>query len=235
MLFSIVVPCYNEAENIPLILERFKEAIETREDIEVILVNNGSTDNSAGVLDGLLPGYPFARTVTVEVNQGYGYGILCGLNASKGDFLGWTHADMQTDPADVIKAINMISSNGYLKKLYIKGSRKGRSLSDTFFTAGMSVFETVYLHTELKDINAQPNMFSRAFFGKWKNPPYDFSLDLYALYMAKKCGCRIIRFPVVFPERIHGQSKWNSGFKSKMKFIKRTLDFSRELKRKGIS
>ncbi len=235
MLFSIIVPCYNEAENIPLILNRFKEVIGEREDIEVILVNNGSTDNSADVLSELLPEYPFARTTLVEVNQGYGYGILSGLRASKGDFLGWTHADMQTDPADVLKAIKIINANDCRKKLYVKGNRKGRSISDTFFTAGMSAFETVYLRAELKDINAQPNMFSRAFFKKWKNPPYDFSLDLYALYMAKKCGCKIIRFPVIFPERIHGQSKWNSGFKSKMKFIKRTIDFSRELKRKGIS
>lgn len=235
MFFSIIVPCYNEAENIPLILKRFSEVVGKRNDIEVILVNNGSTDNSAETLDSLLPDCRFARTAFVEVNQGYGFGILCGLKAAKGDFLGWTHADMQTDPADVIKAINIIIENEYRGNVYVKGSRKGRRFSDTFFTVGMSVFETVYLRTKLNDINAQPNMFSREFFEKWKNPPYDFSLDLYALYMAKKCGCDVIRFPVVFPERIHGQSKWNSGFKSKIKFVKRTVDFSRELKRKGIS
>ncbi len=60
MKLSIVVPCYNEEENIPLILERFQEVIE-REDIEVILVNNGSTDNSAQVLEQLLPKYSFAK------------------------------------------------------------------------------------------------------------------------------------------------------------------------------
>ena len=43
MKLSIVVPCYNEADNIPLILERFDEVIKTDE-VEVILVNNGSTD-----------------------------------------------------------------------------------------------------------------------------------------------------------------------------------------------
>lgn len=46
MKLSIVVPCYNEADNIPLILERFNEVINNNE-VEVVLVNNGSTDNSA--------------------------------------------------------------------------------------------------------------------------------------------------------------------------------------------
>ena len=94
MKLSIVVPCYNEEKNIPLILERFDEMIE-RDDIEVILVDNGSTDNSAQVLTELLPKYSFARTVKVEVNQGYGYGILQGLRECKGEYIGWTHADMQ--------------------------------------------------------------------------------------------------------------------------------------------
>ena len=110
MKLSIVVPCYNEADNIPLILERFDEVIKTDE-VEVILVNNGSTDNSAVVLDELLPNYSFARTVFVPVNQGYGYGILQGLNAAEGDYIGWTHADMQTDPADVLKALDIIKTD----------------------------------------------------------------------------------------------------------------------------
>lgn len=228
MKLSIVVPCYNEEENIPLILERFGEVIE-REDIEVILVNNGSTDNSAQVLAGLLPKYPFARTVLVEVNQGYGYGILQGLKVCQGEYIGWTHADMQTDPADIIRALEIIERERGL--VFVKGNRKGRPLFDVFFTAGMSFFETCYLHKKLYDINAQPNIFPKVFYDGWEEPPYDFSLDLYALYMARKKGLKVIRFPVLFPERIHGESKWNTGLKSKWKFIKRTIDFSVKLKR----
>lgn len=48
---SIVVPCYNEAENLPLIYKRFKKVIGERDRIEVILVNNGSKDNSAEVFE----------------------------------------------------------------------------------------------------------------------------------------------------------------------------------------
>lgn len=233
MKLSIVVPCYNEAENIPLILKRFGEVIK-REDIEVLLVDNGSSDNSAQIISRLLPEYPFASTIRVEVNQGYGYGILQGLKSCGGDFIGWTHADMQTDPADLIKALDIIEKNNNDKNLFVKGNRKGRPLFDQFFTSGMSIFETLYMGVNLYDVNAQPNVFSRKFFETWQNPPKDFALDLYALYMARKSGLQIERFDVVFPERIHGESHWNTGLASKWKFIKRTVGFSRKLKKDGI-
>lgn len=227
---SIVVPCYNEEQNIPLILNRFREVIE-RDDIEVILVDNGSTDDSARVLAELLPGYSFARSTKVEVNQGYGYGILQGLGECKGEYIGWTHADMQTDPADILKALAIIEEENGL--VFVKGNRKGRPLFDVFFTAGMSLFETCYLGKKLYDINAQPNIFPKIFFDSWENPPYDFSLDLYALYMARKRNLKVVRFPVLFPERIYGESKWNTGLKAKWKFIKRTVAFSVNLKKNG--
>lgn len=226
---SIVVPCYNESENIPLILNRFNEVID-RTDIELILVDNGSTDGSNKVLDKLIPDYKFARVVTVAKNQGYGFGILSGLRASNGSYIGWTHADMQTDPADVIKALKIIDQCPSTE-IYVKGIRKKRPFSDNFFTIGMSFFESILLKTKLWDINAQPNIMSKSFYEMWKNPPHDFSLDLYALYMAKQANVEVVRFPVMFPERIHGESKWNTGLKSKIKFIKRTVNFSLKLKK----
>lgn len=232
MKLSIVIPCYNESKNIPLILEKFQNVIGERE-IEVVLVNNGSTDDSASVLEQLLPQYPFALSVLVEVNQGYGFGILQGLKKCSGEYLGWTHADMQTDPADVAKAYDLIKQKN-VPNLFVKGNRKGRPLFDQIFTSGMSLFETLYLKKPLYDINAQPNIFSRDFYNTWENPPHDFSLDLYVLYMAKIKKIPVVRFDVLFPERLHGTSSWNTGLSSKKKFILRTLDFSKKLKKGGI-
>ena len=235
MKMSVVVPCYNEADNIPLILERFSDVIK-RNDVEVVLVDNGSTDRSPELLEELIPKFAFARTTRVEVNQGYGYGIVQGLKECKGEFIGWTHADMQTDPADLIKALEIIEKNGNDKKIYVKGNRKGRPLFDQVFTSGMSLFETIYMGEKLYDINAQPNVFSREFFESWENPPKDFALDLYVFYMAKKNDLKIERFDVLFPERKYGESHWNNGsLKAKWKFIKRTLEFSIKLKNSGIS
>ncbi|MBL0686996.1 MAG: glycosyltransferase [Sulfurospirillum sp.] len=230
MKLSIIVPCYNEEKNIPLILEKFNAVI-NRDDIEVLLVNNGSTDNSKEMMDNLVPQYSFARVVLVEVNQGYGYGISSGLKEAQGEFIGYTHADMQTDPADVLKALDIIEQEEDPTHCYIKGDRKGRAVFDQFFTMGMSAFETLYLGKKLWDINAQPNIFHKSFFEKLTNIPKDFSLDLYFLYTAQKQGLKVIRFDVIFPKRIHGESSWNTGLSSKWKFIKRTIDFSVKLKK----
>ena len=230
MKLSIILPCYNEEKNIPLILEKFNNCIKTK-DIELILINNGSNDNSEDVLKKTLPNYSFARTVKIEINQGYGHGVVQGLNSSKGEFVCYTHADMQTDPEDVLKGLEIIKNSSNPENCFIKGDRKGRSFFDQFFTIGMSIFETLYMRTILWDINAQPNLFHRNFFKSLNNIPKDFSLDLYFLFMAKKKRLNIIRFDVVFPPRIHGVSSWNDGFSSRWKFIKRTINFSAKLKR----
>lgn len=232
MKLSIIIPCFNEEKNIPLILERFKNIISTQ-DIEVILVNNGSTDGSQAVLDKLLPNFTFAKTVLVEKNKGYGYGILMGLKNATGEYIGWTHADMQTDPADVLKAY-IIANKMLDNNVFIKGNRKNRYIFDSIFTAGMSVFESIYMKKILYDINAQPTVFPKKFYDQWKNPPNDFSLDLYSYYMALNSGLKIKRFPVLFEKRIHGKSSWNTGILAKWKFIKRTINYSIRLKNGGI-
>ena len=233
MKMSIVIPCYNEEENIPIILDKFDNIL-TDEDIEIILVNNGSTDNSDEVLKRLLPKYLFARTVLVPINKGYGYGILQGLKEAKGDFLGWMHADMQTDPQDIIRAYKILEKNNWNKNMYVKGKRKKRSFVENFFTIGMSIFETIYLREFLWDINGQPNVFSRKFYRTWIEPPKDFSFDLYVLYMGKKQKLDFKRINVLFPNRINGVSSWNTGLLSKWKLIKRIIKYSIELKKKGI-
>jgi len=229
MKFSLVIPCYNEARNLPLLLERCR-AVAGVDGHEVILVDNGSSDDSAAVLAALLPGYPGCRTVRVEVNRGYGHGILAGLAAARGRLLGWTHADMQTDPQDALAALPLFERHG--QALFVKGQRQGRPLADVAFTVGMSIFETLLLRKPLWDINAQPTLFARAFFESWRQPPDDFSLDLYAYYLARRAGLRIERIPVNFGKRAHGHSHWNVNWAAKRKFIRRTIDYSLELKKR---
>ena len=78
---SIVVPCYNEVLNLPNIFAKFDDILAKRTDIEVILVNNGSTDNSAQVFEKEISARKEKniKLVNVMQNQGYGYGILSGL------------------------------------------------------------------------------------------------------------------------------------------------------------
>lgn len=226
--FSLVIPCYNEANNIPLLLARC-ESLSISASTEVILVDNGSTDNTPQVLSNLLPKYPGCRSIRVEKNKGYGFGIISGLNVARGTILGWTHADLQTDPFDVINGLDFFDLHG--DDIFVKGRRYGRPFSDIFFTIGMSIFETLLLVKPMWDINAQPTMFSRDFFEKWNNAPDDFSLDLYVYYQAKINGLKICRFPVKFSKRAYGLSHWNINWAAKRKFIYRTLKFSLQLKK----
>ena len=227
MKFSLIIPCYNEADNIPLLLERCKP-IGLLEGYEVILVDNGSTDKTSSILMQSLPNYTGCRSVRVELNQGYGFGILSGLRAAEGEILAWTHADMQTDPQDAIEGLKYLENN---KRVFVKGLRYGRPFADVIFTFGMSLFESLLMTKLMRDINAQPTMLTKDFFETWKNPPHDFSLDLYAYCKAKKAGLDVKRFPVSFGERAHGVSHWNVNVAAKWKFIKRTVEYSLHLKR----
>ncbi|NKW80864.1 glycosyltransferase family 2 protein [Ochrobactrum pecoris] len=122
MKLSIAIPCYNEALNIPLIVTRLREIIVGRDDVEVLLVDNGSKDNTADVLRRELQEGDAIRVITVPVNQGYGYGILRGLEAASGEVLAWTHADMQTDPRDVLIAFDLYKEHAG-QKIIVKGKK----------------------------------------------------------------------------------------------------------------
>ena len=223
---SIIIPCYNESKSLPMLISRCKEVANKDSNIEIVIVDNGSNDDTSSVLDDLISGLTFITRVEIEVNQGYGHGILVGLAAARGEILSWTHADMQTDLGDALKGLDFFNSISNSEDLFVKGRRQGRPLADVFFTVGMSIFETLLLRKFMWDINAQPTMFHRKFFLTWKLPPKDFSLDLYAYYMAKKSRLEVKRFPVVFAERAHGVSSWNVSFISRYHFIKRTLLYS---------
>ncbi len=224
---SLIIPCFNEAKNLPILISRCKDLIE-KYPVEIILVDNGSTDNSSM----LIAKYPFIKLVKVKKNEGYGNGILEGLNNASGEILAWTHADLQTDPNDLMRGLELVLASTNPQRLFLKGRRYGRSFFDVIFTFGMSLFETLLLQKLMWDINAQPTIFHKSFFQTWQKPPNDFSLDLYVYFMAKKSKLVIKRFPVKFSKRLHGTSDWNTSLLGKYKFIKRTLSYSFNLKRK---
>ena len=223
---SIIVPCYNEEKNLPQIIKVFDALVRNVPALEVLLVNNGSTDQSAYVLEQELNRLPHQqiKQVTVSVNKGYGYGILQGLKQATGNVLAWTHADGQTDPADVLRAWEQYKEHSDTM-LVVKGKRKNRSFGAAFFTWGMQCITNILLGTRLSDINAQPKLFSRKFYELVEpNAPNDFSLDVYLLYHAYKRGT-ITSIPVTFKKRMFGEAKGGGSFSTRIKLVKRTFRY----------
>lgn len=232
---SIIVPCYNEGLNIPILIEKIAKIDLRSMKIQVILVNNGSTDNSEEIINITLNKFqiPNIKTIKIPENKGYGYGILQGLKQAEGNLLAWTHADLQTDINDVLNAYECFKNSN--KDIFVKGKRKKRRLIESFLTFGMQVFVFFVLQVWLDDINAQPKLFSRNFYEKYikDKSPNDFSLDLYAYYVAQK-NISVNVVPVFFNKRLYGESKGGSGssFKIRFNLIKRTIKYIIDLKHK---
>ena len=222
MKVSLIIPCFNEEQNLPFLLKKL-EKLKNDKNIEIIIVENGSSDDSLSLIESINSKFLNLKLVILKENKGYGHGIIQGLIKAKGDVLAWTHADMQTNPLDILEGLKYFEESE--NKIFVKGLRTGRNFSDRFFTICMSIFASLNLKCFLWDINAQPSIFQSSFFKEWDNPPNDFSLDLYAYFLAKKKGYKIKRFNVKFTERLFGISKWNFNFNSKVKFIKRNLNY----------
>lgn len=235
MKLSVILPCYNERDNLVELFKRLDQLEQSSTDLEIILVDNGSTDDSASIFELELSKRPGTcmRVCKVEKNLGYGFGILSGLNAAKGELLAVTHADRQTDPMDVVKAYELFMQHQN-DNLLVKGYRRNRKATEAIFSFGMGLLASFALGTRLTEINAQPKLFTKKFFESVKDKaPYDFSLDLYFLYQAQKKG-NIIDFPVYFAKRVAGEAKGGSGssWKTRWKLIKRSFNYIFELKSK---
>jgi glycosyltransferase involved in cell wall biosynthesis len=223
---SVVLPCYNEADNLPPLLERYAQEWQAqRLPAELILVDNGSSDHTGEVLQRELarPELDFARVVRVEQNRGFGHGTFTGLQAARGEVLGFSHADMQYLPKDVFDAYHCLMAAPDPTRVLVKGKRAARGLSASLVTNTMAVLASTVLLMPLTDINAQPKVFHRSHLARLTQPPDGFQFDLYVLYTARRAGLKVLTVPVVFGKRAHGQSKWAFSFLSRYRTIWATI------------
>jgi glycosyltransferase involved in cell wall biosynthesis len=215
---SLVVPCYNEEGNIPVLASGFA-ALDGWG--ELILVDNGSSDGTGAAVAAAAERFPFVRAVSVSPNAGYGGGIKAGLAAAAGEYVGWTHADLQYDPAETAALLAGLRGSAGGKFLF-KGLRRGRPPADRFFTAAMSLVVSILFGRRMTDINAQPTLFHRSLLPAFAAAPDDFSLDLFVFAAALRAGFRIERAPVRLLPRAAGRSSWNRGLGSRLALSART-------------
>ena len=132
---ALIIPSYNEADNLLSLEKSLSTTFSNTDNIEIIIVDNGSTDHTKQTLTSVIKNSSLKQLKSVHVseNKGYGHGILAGLAAANANVLAWTHADLQTDPKDVLTAFNLYNKNNPIT--LVKGKRK-TSIIRYFFTKG---------------------------------------------------------------------------------------------------
>ncbi|MBI2014999.1 MAG: glycosyltransferase family 2 protein [Candidatus Rokubacteria bacterium] len=99
---SIVIPVYNEEENLPLLWEELRGVLDgLRLRFEVVFVDDGSRDRSAEIIRGFREGDPRARLVRLKVNAGESAATDAGFKAARGTWVVVMDADLQNDPHDI--------------------------------------------------------------------------------------------------------------------------------------
>ena len=119
---SLVIPAYNEQENIPVLLERVGAALsQTGKEFEVLIVDDGSTDSTPKLLEEGMQKYPWLRILRMAKNGGQSAAFEAGFKAARGEIIATIDADLQNDPEEIPRLLPML--DGYDM---ITGWRKDR-------------------------------------------------------------------------------------------------------------
>ena len=204
MNYSLVIPCFNEGKNLPILISKYKKFLINPKN-ELVLVNNGSVDDTEKIFKKLAK-FKNIKTCRVKKNIGFGYGLKKGILASSGKIIIYSHADLEVNPNDIIKSIKLFEKNKDDKKIFIKGNRIKLSKNhwtyiDIFFSYGYTVLSLMLFRKKIYDIHGMPVLFSKKLLKNLSYFPNEFSIDL-ALYVHAIKNCyKIIRFPVNFNKK----------------------------------
>ncbi len=107
---SVFFPCYNEAENIPGLVNKTLTVLSgLTSDFEIILVNDGSTDNTREIIDSLAAENPSVRAVHHKTNSGYGAALQSGFRAAEKELVFYTDGDAQFDIEELPAILPLIN------------------------------------------------------------------------------------------------------------------------------
>src|ERR1700738_4716695 len=109
--FSVVVPCFNEADSIPELLIRIRAAfvsIGVEKQFEVLFVNDGSTDDTESIIRSHASTEDYVGLISLRRNCGKSLALMTGFRAAKGDFIITMDSDLQDRPEDIPKLIAKI-------------------------------------------------------------------------------------------------------------------------------
>src|SRR3954469_4285064 len=127
---SLVIPCYNEQENVPTLLQRVSGALAPLgRPFEVLLIDDGSTDATPRLLAEGMAQYPWLRVLRMAKNGGQSAAFEAGFEAARGDVIATIDADLQNDPEEIPRLVPLLDADGGYDM--VTGWRKDRQ--DTNF------------------------------------------------------------------------------------------------------
>jgi len=204
---SIFFPAYNDSGTIAsLVIAARTSAQKLTPDFEIIVVNDGSADHTAGILDELEHTYPEVRAIHHPRNRGYGGALRTGFSESRKEFIFYTDGDAQYDPAemDVLWArmgpgVDVV--NGY------KISR-----SDPLHRI---IIGRIYHHTvkilfglKVRDVDCDFRLIRRTVFDRISLHHNSGVICLELMKKLTDAGCRIEEVPVHHYHRSFGKSQF---------------------------
>ncbi len=203
---SVVVPLYNEEESLPELVAWIRRVAEDNNlSYEIIMVDDGSTDNSWSVVERLKSEYPAIRGISFSRNYGKSAALYCGFEMARGEVVFTMDADLQDSPDEIPEMRRMIIEEGY--DLVSGWKRKrydpiGKRLPSKFFNLTARVMSGIKLH----DFNCG----LKAYRGKVvKSIEVYGEMHRYIPILAKHAGFKRIGEKVVeHHERKYGKSKF---------------------------
>jgi dolichol-phosphate mannosyltransferase len=125
---SLVIPCYNEQENVPTLLSRVASSLaQIGRPFEVIIVDDGSTDDTPRLLEDGMRQHPWLRVVRMKRNGGQSAAFEAGFDAARGEVIATIDADLQNDPEEIPRLLPILEgANGRPGVDMVTGWRKDR-------------------------------------------------------------------------------------------------------------
>jgi dolichol-phosphate mannosyltransferase len=124
VFLSLVIPCYNEQENVPTLLTRVSDSLaKLGRPFEVIIIDDGCTDGTPELLRDAMNRYPWLRVVRLSCNSGQSAAFEAGFEAARGELIATIDADLQNDPEEILRLVPLLDEK---RVDMITGWRKDR-------------------------------------------------------------------------------------------------------------
>ena len=207
LLLSVVIPIFNERDNVTPLVEEINAALNGVCDFEIIFVNDASTDDSLTILTELKQSFPFIRTVTHNKRSGQSAGLRTGVLAASGTLIATLDGDGQNDPADIPKLLERHESLSGSEFLMITGHRVDRK--DTWAkrkaSRAANAIRSILLKDNNPDTGCSLKLYDRALFLRL---PYFDHMHRFLPALVKRENFRVEVVPVNHRLRAYGQSKY---------------------------